>query len=329
MAAARAPLPSRLMDMVPERHRNHPFFLLEPSFPRAPGSVAQVSQLSHEIFPRVYLGSVAAAEPEHIAALKITHVVNALGSHAEQCRPRVKYFSAPMMDIASFPVHMFLKPAAAWIAAALAADPETRVLVHCLAGVSRSATLLLAHGMMAHKLRICDAYVRMQTARPQAEPNAGFRAALVQLDEHLFEGAPWPHDQDGLPRSVVIDAIDGAAIGGAATSGVAGVVIDAIAVVEGASAGAASGAAAFSSAGAAGATVDGAGGAVAAADASAGSAEGDGGGGASAAGSAATDRASAASAAASCPEQAAEAGTTAAADDVAVAAVASTLHTSL
>lgn len=306
MAAARAPLPSRLMDMVPERHRNHPFFLLEPSFPRAPGSVAQVSQLSHEIFPRVYLGSVAAAEPEHIAALKITHVVNALGAHAEQCRPRVKYWSAPMMDIASFPVHTFLKPAAAWIAAALAADPENRVLVHCLAGVSRSATLLLAHGMMAHKLRISDAYIRMQAARPQAEPNAGFRAALVQLDEHLFEGTPWPHDEDGLPRSVVIDAI-----AAAATS-------------KGVSAGAASGAAGAVVAGA-----DGAGGAVAAADTSADGAEGDGGGGASAAGSAATDRAGAASAAAACPEQAAEAGSTAAADDVAVAAAASTLPTSL
>lgn len=207
MAAARAPLPSRLMDMVPDRHRSHPFFLLDMSFPRVPGSLAQVSQLSHEVFPRVYLGSVAAAEPEQLAALKITHVVNALGAHAERCRPKVKYWSAPMIDMPSFPLHRFLKPAAAWIAAALAEDPNNRVLVHCLAGVSRSASLLLAHAMSAHGLRISEAYIRVQTARPQAEPNPGFRAALIALDEHLFEGAPWPHEEEELPPSMVVDPI--------------------------------------------------------------------------------------------------------------------------
>jgi len=68
------------------------------------------------------------------------------------------------------------------------------VLVHCAAGVSRSATLCIAYVMWKERLRVAEAFLAVQSKRTIIDPNEGFREQLVAWDSHLFEGAPWPHD---------------------------------------------------------------------------------------------------------------------------------------
>jgi protein-tyrosine phosphatase len=60
------------------------------------------------------------------------------------------------------------------------------VLVHCAAGVSRSATLVLAYIMTENNMKFDDALAHVQKYRPEVEPNAGFQRRLYELEDYIF-----------------------------------------------------------------------------------------------------------------------------------------------
>jgi len=49
------------------------------------------------------------------------------------------------------------------------------VLVHCFAGVSRSATIVIAYLMQEHGLTLTDALMHVRKQRYFINPNDGFR----------------------------------------------------------------------------------------------------------------------------------------------------------
>lgn len=55
-------------------------------------------------------------------------------------------------------------------------------LVHCYAGVSRSATICIAYLMWSENLSLGAAYSMVETARIEAQPNEGFKRQL-----YIFE----------------------------------------------------------------------------------------------------------------------------------------------
>lgn len=69
-------------------------------------------------------------------------------------------------------------------------DQETslggRVLVFCVAGVSRSATLCLAYLMKYHQLTLQEAYNHVKKIRPRIHPNCGFFQQLIEYEQALF-----------------------------------------------------------------------------------------------------------------------------------------------
>ena len=59
------------------------------------------------------------------------------------------------------------------------------MLVHCHEGVSRSISLVLAHLMATRRWTLKRALEAVTRVRPQAQPNAGFLAQLLELDEQI------------------------------------------------------------------------------------------------------------------------------------------------
>lgn len=57
-----------------------------------------------------------------------------------------------------------------------------RILVHCAAGKSRSATLVMAHLMLEHKWTRKEAYEYVSRKRLIVEPNDGFMDQLKSLE---------------------------------------------------------------------------------------------------------------------------------------------------
>ncbi|GFH21316.1 uncharacterized protein HaLaN_18592, partial [Haematococcus lacustris] len=65
------------------------------------------------------------------------------------------------------------------------------VLVHCVAGISRSATLVIAWLMYHHSLSYDEAFRRLHAVRPWVMPNPGFRAQLQLFEQQGCDPAAW------------------------------------------------------------------------------------------------------------------------------------------
>ena len=71
--------------------------------------------------------------------------------------------------------------AADWIHANL----DQRVLVHCQAGQSRSAAIVLAYLMKYQDMSYEQAFERLRSVRPQVEPNVGFVRQLKVFEQRV------------------------------------------------------------------------------------------------------------------------------------------------
>eukprot|EP00760_Papus_ankaliazontas_P036332 PhM_4_TR8290/c1_g1_i1/m.40593 len=60
------------------------------------------------------------------------------------------------------------------------------VLVHCFAGMSRSATVTIAFLMMRRGMRLDEAYRLVKERRPAIHPNEGFLRQLIALDAEIY-----------------------------------------------------------------------------------------------------------------------------------------------
>jgi len=58
--------------------------------------------------------------------------------------------------------------------------PNARILLHCRAGMSRSAFALLYHLMRSWRMLLADAYALLKEARPIVDPNDAFKQVLCE-----------------------------------------------------------------------------------------------------------------------------------------------------
>ncbi|PAV87259.1 hypothetical protein WR25_15127 [Diploscapter pachys] len=64
-----------------------------------------------------------------------------------------------------------------------------KVLVHCVAGVSRSASIVLAYLMKYRCRSLRDAYHLMKSKRPMVRPNIGFWRQLIAFEQNVKENS--------------------------------------------------------------------------------------------------------------------------------------------
>ncbi|XP_054654913.1 dual specificity protein phosphatase 13 [Dunckerocampus dactyliophorus] len=177
--------------------------LRDPSY--EPPSVSELQELLlkdrrptghvNQVWPNLYIGNqVTARDKSTLHTLGITHIVNAAHGSPHNSQwphfivhtgPRfyrdmlVDYYGVEADDSVDFILSPFFYPTARYISRALA--DGGRVLVHCLMGVSRSATLVLAYLMICEDLSLREAAAAVRTHRDIC-PNSGFLQQLRHLD---------------------------------------------------------------------------------------------------------------------------------------------------
>uniref|UniRef100_A0A8C5PT92 Dual specificity protein phosphatase n=1 Tax=Leptobrachium leishanense TaxID=445787 RepID=A0A8C5PT92_9ANUR len=143
-----------------------------------------------EVWPNLYLGDLSTANNRYeLWKLGITHVLNAAhgnrfshGNH-DFYGSNISYHGVPAFDLPDFDMSKYFYSASEFIHTALGTE-KARLLVHCVVGVSRSATLVLAYVMIHHHLSLTQAIRTIQKNR-WISPNPGFLRQLIKLDEEL------------------------------------------------------------------------------------------------------------------------------------------------
>eukprot|EP00906_Rhabdomonas_costata_P000081 RCo000112 len=128
---------------------------------------------------KLYLGNRAAAvDLPLLQSLGVTHVVNAAEELPNFYPDDFVYYNCHLKDDLTETIDF--DGALGFIQGAL--DSGGVVFVHCLAGASRSASLVIAFLMKTQGLCLRDAMARAVACRPCVSPNPNYLRQLLGLD---------------------------------------------------------------------------------------------------------------------------------------------------
>ena len=136
----------------------------------------------------LYLSSYVAIQEERLLNLGITHIINITEfkpNHVFPKLPDLEYLRVPIRDLEHSDILSHFEACAAKIRDV--GDAGGRTLVHCVMGMSRSASVCIAYLVKEHKLSLADAYLYVKKCRPIIHPNIGFWKQLIEY-EHRVRG---------------------------------------------------------------------------------------------------------------------------------------------
>ncbi|XP_056285319.1 dual specificity phosphatase 29-like isoform X1 [Pseudoliparis swirei] len=190
------------------------------------GSVAYTHV--NEVWPHVYIGDEQTAKDKcNLKRLGITHILNAAegtwnnvdtgaGYYGDM---DVVYYGVVAEDITTFNLSQYFFSAARFIEETLS-SPQSflwlgrhsisrdTLLVHCVMGRSRSATLFLAFLMICEDMTVVDAIEHVKNRR-RIVPNWGFLRQLRELDMQLLERRGYGAELMGALGGQVKSQVDG------------------------------------------------------------------------------------------------------------------------
>ncbi|CAF1608598.1 unnamed protein product [Rotaria sp. Silwood1] len=157
----------------------------------------------HHIIDGVYIGSQDSAF--NIAALnecKITHILNVATGIKNAFPDQFKYLNIELLDVPETNIYKVFTRTNEFIQQAV--TNNGRVLIHCNAGISRSASIALAYLLGIHRMKYEDAYQLLKTTRSNIKPNDGFVQQLKQYAEEIAQSnennAPLSDDIKQVPN---------------------------------------------------------------------------------------------------------------------------------
>eukprot|EP01111_Echinosteliopsis_oligospora_P009794 TRINITY_DN2938_c0_g1_i1.p1 TRINITY_DN2938_c0_g1~~TRINITY_DN2938_c0_g1_i1.p1 ORF type:complete len:182 (+),score=48.81 TRINITY_DN2938_c0_g1_i1:174-719(+) len=135
-----------------------------------------------EILPNLFLGNAAnSRDLKNLQENKITHIL-VVGSGLQQNHPlKFKYHQIQIEDMPSVDIFSHFEKCFEFIEEAHKSGGV--VFVHCLAGISRSSSVIIGFLMFKNKLTFEQAYEHVKSKRYIISPNEGFRKQLVFLQE--------------------------------------------------------------------------------------------------------------------------------------------------
>jgi len=133
----------------------------------------------------LYLGSYENAKSkQQLKDLGISHIVNMASELDNEYPNDFKYLSCRLDDISTDSLTKHLEEALNFIDEAKSTN--SRVLVHCAMGISRSSALVIAYVMRAHNMTFEHAKQFVKSQRSCIQPNPGFSRQLLDFEKSIL-----------------------------------------------------------------------------------------------------------------------------------------------
>ena len=142
-----------------------------------------------QIADGVYLGGASdARNMDKIQRHNIKHILNMTGSKSypddffiQSGQPDMNLLVLDTHDLDDYNMAMHFPVAIEFIQKSIQAN-NGNVLIHCAAGVSRSAIIAAAYLMVADRINASESILRVHRARPCVCPNQGFLRQLLRFE---------------------------------------------------------------------------------------------------------------------------------------------------
>jgi protein-tyrosine phosphatase len=135
-----------------------------------------------KITEKIYLGNEdGQRDLEKLTSLGVTNILNC-AAFVENFHPdKFIYENLNMEDSILEDLSKYLPKAYEFI------DKSEVVYIHCQAGISRSAAIVIAYLMMKRKINFEDAFELVRNSRKSINPNSGFINQLKSLNLFVFK----------------------------------------------------------------------------------------------------------------------------------------------
>ncbi|VDD74695.1 unnamed protein product [Mesocestoides corti] len=179
-----------MTDLTPYKSKVSFWSSSRPIAPFLPYSPGLLLYPSLDIFDKIstinshlYLSGLQAITPKRLQNYGVTLLISIMpGTLPEDILSQVTtHVQVPVEDIEFTNLGIHFDALADRIAQE--ARRGGRTLVHCMAGVSRSASIVLAYLIKYQKMSLAEAYDRVRSIRPCIQPNLGFWRQLIAYEE--------------------------------------------------------------------------------------------------------------------------------------------------
>jgi len=143
-----------------------------------------------EVMPGVILATGKTVKNvAYMRELRVTHIINTASRDVwlpveKLSNLGVEMFQFHVDDIPSANIAPYFRPVADFVARSVQAGGL--LVINCLVGLSRSATVLTAAMMINNKWTVKKALRKLRQKRP-VKPNLGFMVQLISLEQNLME----------------------------------------------------------------------------------------------------------------------------------------------
>ncbi|KAJ8393965.1 hypothetical protein AAFF_G00054980 [Aldrovandia affinis] len=138
-----------------------------------------------EILPFLFLGSAHhASKRDMLDGMGISALLNVSSNCPNHFEGTYQYKCIPVEDNHKEDISSWFSEAIEFIDSVK--DSNGRVLVHCQAGISRSATICLAYLMKRKRVRLEEAFEFVKQRRSIISPNFSFMGQLLQFESQVL-----------------------------------------------------------------------------------------------------------------------------------------------
>lgn len=137
-----------------------------------------------KITNNIYLGSQDSTKMPDILFERNIYGVLSLGAKCLCNHKKIKNEYVDVADLPDTPLDKQFEKCFAFIDSIL--ESGQSILIHCHAGISRSATVLIAYLMQKNKWRFRETMDFLRKKRPIVTPNSGFEKQLLMFEAKLF-----------------------------------------------------------------------------------------------------------------------------------------------